>query len=48
MNIYVCLKVKPQKRVHNLHNKISYPTKNYVHMAKSSRIRRLKMVVFEK
>ena len=36
------------RRVHTFDTKVSYSTKNYVHMAKSSRIRRLKMVIFEK
>ena len=39
--------LKLQKRVHAFHTKISYSIKNHVHMEKSIRIRRLKMVVFE-
>ena len=35
-------------RVHTFHNKMSYSTKNYVHMEKSSRIRRPKIFIFEK
>ena len=35
------------KRIYTFHTKISYSTKNYVHMAKKIRIRKLKMVTFE-
>ena len=36
------------KILHTLYPKISYSTKNYIHMKKISRIRRLKIVIFEK
>ena len=48
MTIMCALMVNLLKRVHTFHNKIYYLTKNFIHMEKSSRIRRLKMVIFEK
>ena len=46
VTICVWLKVKPLKRVHTFLTKTSYSTKNYIHMAKSSRIKRLERVIY--
>ena len=48
VTIYVCLNIKPLKESTYFYTKISYSTKNYVHMEKSIRIRRLNIVILKK